>query len=184
MGSDPFNDQMIADLIGVARSAIASELGATISSSAPSVHVDCENSGVFVTLRHGSALRGCMGTFQPAGTLVATVDRVARLACKDPRFAAQPVTLVELDEIKIEISVLGPLRPVDDPTSLRIGVDGIVVRRGKASGCFLPHVASEAGWTAEEFLDKCCTMKAGLNKGAWREAGTEVLLFTAEVLRE
>ncbi len=64
------------------------------------------------------------------------------------------------------------------------GEHGIIVRRGDRSGCFLPKVAGERGWSAEETLSNCCTMKAGLAADAWREPGTEVCLFTADAFDE
>jgi AMMECR1 domain-containing protein len=60
-------------------------------------------------------------------------------------------------------------------------VDGIYIKRGYASGCFLPQVATETGWTTEEFLSYCCSHKAGLPPDAWKDPKTEIHLFTAEV---
>jgi len=73
------------------------------------------------------------------------------------------------------------LEKTDDPLSLRLGVDGIFIRDSFGSGCFLPQVATEAGWTKEEFLSYCCSHKAGLDSDAWKKEDTEVYLFTAEV---
>jgi len=102
-------------------------------------------------------------------------------ATGDPRFFANPITPGELKELDIEISVLSPLQRTDDPMSLRLGVDGIYIKRGRASGCFLPQVATETGWSKEEFLSYCCAHKAGLAADAWKEPGTQVYLFTADV---
>ena len=65
--------------------------------------------------------------------------------------------------------------------TLRLGVDGIYIKKGFSSGCFLPQVATEAGWDKEEFLSYCCSHKAGLSADAWKDPQTEVYLFTAEV---
>ena len=102
-------------------------------------------------------------------------------ATGDPRFFADPVTAGELEQLDIEISVLSPLRRTSEPLSLRLGADGIYIKKGGASGCFLPQVAEEAGWGKEEFLSYCCAHKAGLPADAWKEADTEVYLFTADV---
>jgi len=102
-------------------------------------------------------------------------------ATSDPRFVADRITSDELDQLDIEISVLSPLKRTDDPSSLRLGVDGIYVKKGGASGCFLPQVATETGWSKEEFLSYCCAHKAGLPPDAWKDPKTEVYLFTAEV---
>lgn len=171
-------------LLRIAREAVKGELLGQRAVTAANIPTPADTTGAFVTLRRGKQLRGCMGTFKPNTTLAHTVERVARLACKDPRFTQRPVTIDELPEIGIEISVLGPLERTEDPVSLRVGDHGILIRQGEASGCFLPHVAVECGWTAEEFLSTCCTMKAGLPKDAWKHPGTEVFLFTAEVFGE
>jgi len=62
-----------------------------------------------------------------------------------------------------------------------LGTDGIYIKRGHASGCFLPQVATETGWSKEEFLSYCCSHKAGLAPDAWKGPETEVYLFTADV---
>jgi AmmeMemoRadiSam system protein A len=138
--------------------------------------------GCFVTLKSHGRLRGCIGQFISNRPLIELVAEMAEAsAVKDPRFADNRITTRELDDLDIEISVLSPLQRTDDPLSLRLGVDGIYIKRGYASGCFLPQVAAETGWTAEEFLSYCCFHKAGLPADAWKDPSTEVYLFTAEV---
>jgi AmmeMemoRadiSam system protein A len=102
-------------------------------------------------------------------------------ATSDPRFLGDPITADELLSLDIEISVLSPLKKTNDPLSLRLGIDGIYIKRGFTSGVFLPQVASETGWSKEEFLSYCCSHKAGLPADAWKDSKTEVFLFTAEV---
>jgi AmmeMemoRadiSam system protein A len=109
------------------------------------------------------------------------VEMAKASATGDPRFFADPITADELEQLDIEISVLSPLKRTDDPLSLRLGVDGIYIKRGCVSGCFLPQVATETGWNKEQFLSYCCAHKAGLPADAWKDAETEVYLFTAEV---
>ncbi len=102
-------------------------------------------------------------------------------ATKDTRFFNDVITVAEMDQLDIEISVLSRLKHTDDPLSLRPGVDGIYIKNGFASGCFLPQVATETGWSKEEFLSQCCAHKAGLPPQAWQDEDTEVYLFTADV---
>jgi uncharacterized protein (TIGR00296 family) len=87
--------------------------------------------------------------------------------------------------VTIEISVLSAPRPVDAgaPGAIVIGRDGVIVERGRARGLLLPQVAPEQGWGAGPFLDATCE-KAGLPPGAWREPGTRVLTFQADVFDE
>ena len=143
-----------------------------------------EKRGCFVTLHNHGELRGCIGQFQPDQPLLKTIQEMSVASTRDSRFAANPVAPGELGDIDIEISVLSPLEPTDDPLSLELGKHGIYIKQGYSSGCFLPQVATETGWTKEEFLSNCCAGKAGLPSDAWQKSDTEVLLFTAEVFGE
>jgi len=138
--------------------------------------------GCFVTLRNHDQLRGCIGQFMADKPLVETVIEMAQASARrDPRFLNDPITPDELDELDVEVSVLSPLKKTDDPLGLRLGTDGIYIRRGCSSGCFLPQVATETGWSKEQFLSYCCSHKAGLEDEAWKDPKTEVFLFTADV---
>jgi len=138
--------------------------------------------GCFVTLKNDEQLRGCIGQFTSSKPLIELISEMARAsATEDPRFFSEPITIDELHNLHIEISVLSPLRRTDNPLGLRLGIDGIYIKRGYASGCFLPQVADETGWNKEEFLSYCCAHKAGLPADAWKDSRTEVYLFTADV---
>jgi uncharacterized protein (TIGR00296 family) len=76
------------------------------------------------------------------------------------------------------------MQEIDDPLDLELGKHGIYVKKGFRSGCFLPQVAEDTGWSKEEFLSHCCSGKAGLNSGAWQDPDTEVYVFTAEIVSE
>ncbi len=136
--------------------------------------------GLFVSLHAGRALRGCIGTFSPRESLEETVRAMSVSVLNDPRFVSKPVTLEELTSLEIEISVLSIPVPTDDPMSLETGRHGVIVEKDGKSGCFLPQVAVQLGWSVERLLEECCVQKAHLPSGAWREPGTRVLLFTAE----
>jgi AmmeMemoRadiSam system protein A len=142
--------------------------------------------GAFVTLeeRESHDLRGCIGHIasdRPLGEIVRQVAVSA--ATHDPRFP--PVEREELASLRIEISVLSePVRIEPfDPSRLMIGRDGVLVRRGSAQGLLLPQVATEHGFSAEAFLNAVCH-KAGLEPESWREPGTHVFTFTADVFVE
>jgi len=138
--------------------------------------------GCFVTLKNRGRLRGCIGQFTSEIPLIQLVSRMAKAsATSDPRFLADRIRAKELPDLEIEISVLSPLRRSSNPPALRLGIDGIYIKKGYASGCFLPQVATETGWTVEEFLSYCCAHKAGLPGDAWKDPETEVYTFTAEV---
>ena len=146
--------------------------------------LQCEQ-GCFVTLKSGENLRGCLGHFTSRRPLYKLVNETARAsAADDPRFFHSRITPEELPQVSIEISVLSPLERIEDPLDIELGKHGIHIRRGAATGCFLPQVATETGWSKEEFLSYCCSHKAGLPPDAWKDPETEVLTFTAEVFGE
>ncbi|RME75724.1 MAG: AmmeMemoRadiSam system protein A, partial [Planctomycetota bacterium] len=134
--------------------------------------------GAFVTLKREGALRGCLGSVVGTEPLWRSIVRLAvAAATQDPRFA--PVTADELERLSEEISVLTPPRPIA-PEEIEVGRHGLIVQRGPYSGLLLPQVATEHGLDREQFLEHTC-LKAGLDRGAWRRAGTGILGFEAQV---
>ena len=136
--------------------------------------------GCFVTLTNRGRLRGCIGSFSPRGPLAGQVVEMAAAAANDPRFVHDPITPREVDKLTVTVSVLSELEPIANPLDIELGVHGIYIVRGYASGCFLPEVAAEAGWGKEEFLSQCCAGKAGMSPDAWKQKGTTVYTFTTE----
>ena len=106
--------------------------------------------------------------------------RVAALS--DPRFPS--LTLTELPDITIEVSILSPPYPMKSLDDLVIGTHGIIVRKEMQRGLFLPQVAAEHKLDKETFLSRCCSEKAGLCPDAWKDPDTEVQLFTADITHE
>ena len=96
--------------------------------------------GVFVTIREGGGLRGCVGTIEPtAATLAEEVVRSAVLAATDdPRFA--PVERRELPSLSYEVSVLGEPERVDGMGSLDPRAYGVIVVSGYRRGLLLPDI--------------------------------------------
>ena len=176
------NEQQEKTLLKVARDTVEAVIGRRArpkpQSDDPELNANC---GCFVTLKNHGRLRGCIGQFTSTEPLIQLVGEMAKAsATGDPRFFGDPVTPRELDKLDVEISVLSPLQKTDDPLSLRLGIDGIYIKKGRAAGCFLPQVATETGWDKEEFLSYCCAHKAGLAPDAWKDPNTEVYLFTAD----
>lgn len=150
-----------------------------IDVSPPNPHL-AECRGAFTTLYLEGKLRGCIGYVLPSQSLYQTVAETARAAAfDDPRF--EPVTLEEAPGLKIEISVLSPLRPIA-PEDVVVGKHGLVVNQGSRRGLLLPQVPVEWEWDRETFLAQTC-LKAGLPTDAWRR-GAELQAFTAEVFGE
>ena len=137
--------------------------------------------GLFVTLRRQGELRGCIGVLGTGEPPERDVVRCSiSAATEDPRFPA--VTLADLPELKLEISILSTLLPVDAPEEILVGRDGLQIEKEERRGLLLPQVPVEQGWDRVRFLQELCK-KAGLPRNAWR-TGAILHRFTAQVFRE
>lgn len=146
--------------------------------NSPNLLMPC---GAFVSLHKHGKLRGCIGRFSTSKPLYQTVyDMALAAAFDDTRFA--PLKLDELEHLAIEISVLTPMQRIYDANELVLGRDGIYIKKGSRSGTFLPQVATNTGWTLEEFLGHCSADKAGLGWDGWRTA--ELYTYQALVFAE
>jgi MEMO1 family protein len=139
------------------------------------------NCGAFVTLKKHETLRGCIGRFDANEPLYKIVqDMAIASSTQDYRFS--PVVRSEIPEIEIEISVLTPMQRIKSIDEIELGKHGIYIRKGYRSGTFLPQVASETGWTKEEFLGHCAQDKAGIGWDGWKDA--EIFIYEAIVFGE
>lgn len=135
--------------------------------------------GLFVTLRRGGALRGCMGHLDPDRPLGQQVMETAvQSAFGDPRFP--PLAPAELAGLHIEVSLLSPLRRVAHPDAIQPGRHGVLLQLGHRSGLFLPQVWEETGWDKDTFLSELCAMKAGLPPSAWKDPACALWVFEVE----
>ncbi len=142
-----------------------------------------EKNGAFVTLRTCGKLRGCIGRMVSDIPLHKLVSEMAvSAATDDPRF--NQIEPSELDDLEIDISVLSPLQMAENPLDFELGRHGIYIKKDSATGCFLPQVATDTGWTKEEFLTHCCSAKAGLSPDAWKKEDVDVYIFTSEIISE
>ncbi|MEA3312437.1 MAG: AmmeMemoRadiSam system protein A [candidate division WOR-3 bacterium] len=172
-----------AELLRIARRAIKEGLaGRTWNPEKPSTKRLARVQGAFVTLHEQGQLRGCIGYIVGIKPLYLAIAEMARAAAfGDPRF--MPLEPQEFAKIDIEITVLSPLRKIDDPKEVEVGRHGLVVRRGPYQGVLLPQVPVEEGWDRETFLSHTC-MKAGLHKDCWQDEETELFCFSGEVFGE
>ena len=173
-------DAQKAALLGLAKRAIAAQV-MTGRREPGRLDIDLpDSSGVFVTIKRGHELRGCLGTLQCSRGLAGEVARCAAdAASEDPRFP--PVSADEIPDLSVEVSVLGPLEEIDprDQSAIVIGKHGLVAEQDFRRGLLLPQVATEWGWTVEQFLRQTC-VKAGLRGDAWQQ-GAHMFRFDAEV---
>lgn len=140
-----------------------------------------EKRGAFVTLKANDQLRGCIGYPLPYKPLFETIiDIAVSAATQDFRF--QPLTLEELSETKIEISVLSLPKAVQNIKEIEVGKHGIIISRGPNKGLLLPQVPMEWNWDLETYLGHGC-LKAGLQEDEWKK-GARIEIFSAQVFTE
>ncbi len=152
-----------------------SELNVTISDA-----MKCKRAA-FVTLEEKSQLRGCIGDIFPRQPLYKSViSNAINAGVHDWRFS--PVTEAEYNNITIEISALTVPVPIASADKIRIGIDGVVLKKNGSSAVFLPQVAPEQGWDVNQMLSQL-SLKAGLPADAWKE-GASFLVFQADVFGE
>ena len=181
-------------LIQLARNAVKEYLktGKTVKPPETTPKKLFEHCGVFVTinsLKKGERkLRGCIGYPYPTNPLAeAVIDSAINAATQDPRF--HPLSLRELDEVVLEVSVLTPpeqievKNPQEYLAKVKVGKDGLIVEKGMFKGLLLPQVPVEWGWCEEEFLCQCC-VKAGLPPDSWLMKGAKIYNFSAIIFEE
>lgn len=179
-------------LLQLARASIAHHLAGVPLPGRPTPHADDPAAdaaldapqGVFVSLhtRADYELRGCIGVIQSRAPLWQSVrDSAISAATRDPRFV--PVEASELPGVEIEISVLSPLRRVENVADIEIGTHGLLIRHGRHSGLLLPQVALEWGFDRDAFLAHTCR-KAGLAMDAWQDRETEIFSFRATIFHD
>lgn len=172
-------------LLAIARQSIAAVLGGR----APEWKADDLDdilrrpAGAFVTLKtHEGDLRGCIGSIRAVDPLYkAVVSSAISAAFRDPRFV--PLHAGEIEQLEIEISVMGPIELVTNIENIVVGRDGLIISRDRYAGLLLPQVASEYGWDRETFLQQTC-VKAGLPRDAWRAEDCRIEKFSAVVFGE
>lgn len=138
---------------------------------------------VFVTLRKYGELRGCIGSLAAHRMLAEDVrENAIAAATRDPRFP--PLTLQELEQVTIEISLL--TTPVamqfsdeaDALSQLKPGRDGVIFEEGERRATFLPQVWDEIP-EPRDFLAQL-KQKAGFPRDYW---SPEVQLMRYGVLK-
>ncbi|MBU1178022.1 AmmeMemoRadiSam system protein A [Patescibacteria group bacterium] len=97
--------------------------------------------GVFVTIKNGEQLRGCIGTYEPTKPNIAKeiIANAIAAATNDYRFS--PITTAELPKLSYEISILSEPELVKDISKLDPKKFGVLIKTdlGK-TGLLLPDL--------------------------------------------
>lgn len=176
------------ELLRLAREKIGARLAErSLAAGMPPDPVFAENAATFVTLKIAGQLRGCIGTLEPLESLWESIGRNAENAAfRDSRF--NPLSGEELEQVHIDISVLTRPQPLtyrdgeDLAAQLQPGVDGVILRRGRAGATFLPQVWEQLP-TPELFLGQLCR-KAGLAGNCWREEHPQIEIYQVQCFAE
>jgi AmmeMemoRadiSam system protein A len=120
-------------------------------------------SGVFVTLRTGGRLRGCIGTLAPTRVGIAheIVACAIAAATADPRFPS--IGPAELGALDYEVDIVEPIEAVKDLTDLDPQVYGVVVEGEGQRGVLLPDLIGVEMAAQQVAIARS---KAGLAAGA------------------
>lgn len=140
-----------------------------------------QHCGAFVTLHKSGKLRGCIGQFSATQPLYEVVQQMS-IASSTQDYRFPKVKSEELKEIDIEISVLSPMKLISDTSEIILGTHGIYIKKASKAGTFLPQVATETGWSLDEFLGHCASDKAGIGWEGWK--GAEIYIYSAFVFGE
>jgi len=181
-------------LVKLARKTIMENLGKKMTSDkarhlSEALKDSCfnERRGTFVTLKIDGRLRGCIGSLTPNESIRIGIARNAlNAAFRDPRFP--PLTIDEFKHVDIEISILTEPSPLeysdyfDLLAKLRVNVDGVIIRKGRAGATFLPQVWKQLP-EPDIFLSHLCA-KAGLSADSWKNTKLEVLIYQVQYFEE
>lgn len=146
-----------------------------------------EKKGVFISLWENETLRGCVGCLEGIKPIFEMViENSLASALFDSRFL--PVKKEELNKIKIEISIIEPLKKIGFSNNeglikhLKKNQPGILIKKGAHQATFLPQVWEDLK-TPEEFLSHLCS-KAGMKEDCWKNIDFEIYQYQANVFKE
>lgn len=157
-----------AILLRVAKSTILSKLDNSYSFDEDKLLSEYpllkDDAAVFVTLKHGGDLKGCIGSIIAHRRLIDDIKSNALSAgFRDSRFS--PLNFNELSDLTLEVSLLSEPKILEyedfDDLCQKVepNIDGLILKHHGYSGVFLPQVWEQLP-TPKLFLEQL-SMKAG-----------------------
>ena len=140
----------------------------------------------FVTITIDGKLRGCIGSLygsRPLGQDL--MVNALKAACEDSRF--KPMTLEELAQAKLEISVLHSYQLLKCSSEfemlgkLQPNKHGVIIQKANQRATFLPQVWEQIP-NKINFLSQLCK-KGGFSQDAWRNQKERLQVITYEVIK-
>jgi len=172
----------------LARNAIREALGMSLDGDDAPMQEDWlqQQEACFVTLKMNGELRGCIGSLEIHRPLLQDVRANAvNAALRDPRFP--PLTMEELGEVRIEISLLAPSTRLEFNSEaealsqLKPGHDGVIFECGSHRSTFLPQVWEH--FPSPELFMAQLKLKAGLPADFWHE-NVQLYVYSVEKFTE
>ena len=111
-------------------------------------HPELSNKGaVFVTIQKRGQLRGCIGSLVAHRTLLDDLISNAKSAAfHDPRFPPLSIEEFEDKDFELEVSILSEPKKLeysdlnDLRSKIKVGKDGVILKKGGYQATFLPQV--------------------------------------------
>jgi AMMECR1 domain-containing protein len=113
--------------------------------------------GVFVTLSKRGKTRACWGSIYPREATIERETAISTLGALSRDYRFRPVSASELNDLKIQVTVIRGLEAVTDIKSINPFKEGVMVRSGGRGGVILPGEAVDAYY---EFV--LARLKAGI----------------------
>lgn len=166
--------------VQIVKESIGKHLGVVEKiSECPASDIFTSKFGLFVTIKMGGELRGCIGYIKGVKSLYESlIDLSYMAAFQDDRF--YPISASEFDFLQIEISILSELYIVTDASDIVVGRDGLYIINPHGCGLLLPQVAAQNSWDTQTFLTQTCK-KAGLSSSCLTDPNTQIYRFEAEI---
>ncbi|MGB9561466.1 MAG: AmmeMemoRadiSam system protein B, partial [bacterium] len=137
---------------------------------------------VAVSLYKGNQLRGFSYYQKKDRSLCDVIPELVKLsALADIRYP--PLIENELDSLRIEVSLMGSFKPIENPFDFKLGEEGLYVVMGLKEGLLLPQVCSKEGCTKREFVEETCK-KADLPMNCYIDRRAKFYSFGVKVISE
>ena len=138
---------------------------------------------VFVTLYKNNQLRGCIGTLEPELPINEAIIKYTLLsAFNDHRFSK--VEKSELNDLKIEISILTEPKRIHSYEEIVFGLDGVIIEdENHNRGVFLPDVAEHFD-NLKDFMEELCEQKLGRNRNFYLNKDAKLFVFRTEKMKD
>jgi hypothetical protein len=127
------------DILQYARACILHTLGS--EQDEPGIPTDLRDLpqvGLYVSLMAGREVRVCVGSMTPRGHSMATAikDLARTVVYGDIR--ARPLTMMEMEDLSIVLSFVGPLKEIRNPYAVDFTGEGLYVSQAERGGVLLP----------------------------------------------